>query len=273
MSFLPEIDTSINLPFGIGGIDLFGGGSQYVPTAIDSLISSISNYKLSYPFKYEISFIGESSSVKNLRLAISCESITLPGKSIATQQIKMHGPVHDIPYEASFAGDLDVTFKLSGDLFERNYFETWQDKVINPNTNNLNYMSEYALGMEITQLDMEDNPVYRCVIEDVWPKTIAPVALGDETTGNNKQQIGFSYRKWRVKNVDDVGFLQGIVNRLDLRGRLNRQITELFSDSPIPLIPTAVGGSVINLPWGFDASNISAQGGQMISNQLGDLLG
>ena len=56
--FLPEIDTSINLPL-VGEINPFGGhGSASVPNAVDSLVASIANYKLAYPFKYEISFGG-----------------------------------------------------------------------------------------------------------------------------------------------------------------------------------------------------------------------
>jgi len=274
MSILPDnpnfdLPTSVDIP-GAGEINLLSAKSN-VPSAIDSLIASIAKYKLAYPYKYEISFYG-TDMLSNLRLAVSCESAQIPGKTISTQQIKMHGPIHEIPYEESFAGDLDVTFKVAGDMFERTHFESWQQRVVNPATNNLRYQNQYSETMEITQLDLEDQPIYRCILEDVWPKTIGPLTLSDEGAGNHKIQIGFSYRKWHSKDPEEVGFLQGVINRLDLRGHLNRGLTELFGDN-VPMIPTAVGGTVLNLPWGFDPGNITSMGGDMISNHLNDLLG
>jgi len=281
MSLIPEnfeLPTSVDIPGagllnnGNDTLDFFRGGLSKVPSAIDTLIASISKYELAYPYKYEISFIKGTDPLTNLRLAVSCESATVPGKTISTQQIKMHGPIHDIPYEESFAGDLDVTFRVAGDMFERTFFESWQQEIVNPYTNNLKYQDTYAETMEITQLDLKDKPIYRCVMEDVWPKTIGPLTIGDEGGANHKIQIGFSYRKWHSEDPEGPGFLQDIINRLDLRGRLNRGLAELFGDS-VPMIPTAVGGTVINLPWGFDPGNITQMGGDMITNYINDFLG
>jgi hypothetical protein len=267
-SFLPEIDTSINLPL-VGNVDLFGSGSN-VPNAIDTLVASISHKKLSYPFKYEISF-SAVDPMSNLRLAVSCESVTMPGKTISTQEIKTHGPVDEMPYEVSYSGDVEVMFKLAGDYFERNIFEKWQNKVVDPKTNNLGYKDSYVSEVQITQLDQQDQPIYHLILEDAFPKTIHPLELGDEKEGIQKQTISLSYRQWRMKAPDEVGFLQGVINRLDLRGRLNRKIDGMFGGT-IPMTPTAIGGTVLNLPWGLDPEQITNQGGMAISNFFGDII-
>jgi len=41
----------------------------------------------------------------------------------------------------------------------------------------------------------------------------------------------------------------------------------------IPMNPTAIGGTVLNLPWGLDPGQITEQGGLAISDFFNDLLG
>lgn len=244
-----------------------------VPTRINSMVASIAAHKLSYPHKYEISFTNMGAT-DNLRLCVSCESCVMPGKTIATQEIKYHGPVYEMPYEESFAGDMEAVFKLSGDYYERNKFQQWQNKIIDEKTHNVGYLDSYARDIEITQLDLEDNPIMRIVLEGAYPKTIGPIQFGDERTNEvNKQPISFSYRKWRIKTPDEVGFLEGLIDRLDLVGRVDRWLQGATEDSPFPMIPTAIGGHVISLPWGLDPGQMTQQGEDIVGNFLSDALG
>tara|TARA_R110001592_G_scaffold114520_2_gene314416 strand:+ start:835 stop:1671 length:837 start_codon:yes stop_codon:yes gene_type:complete len=265
-----EIDTSINLPL-VGSINPLGETGSKVPNGVDTLVAMIVNKKLAYPFRYEISF-STADALSNLRLAVSCENITMPGKNISTQEIKTHGPVDDMPYEVSYSGDVEATFKVAGDYFERNFFDAWQNTIIDPKTNNLGYKDSYSCEIEITQLDLQDQPIYHLVLEDAFPKVVGPIELGDERDGIQKQAIGFSYRKWRIRQPDEIGFLQGVINRLDLRGRLNRKLDDMFGGN-IPMEPTAIGGTVLNLPWGLDPGQLTDQAGLATSDFFNNLLG
>ena len=267
---LLEIDTSINLPL-IGSINPLGETGSKVPNGVDTLVAMIVNKKLAYPFRYEISF-STTDALSNLRLAVSCENITMPGKNISTQEIKTHGPVDDMPYEVSYSGDVEATFKVAGDYFERNFFDAWQNTIIDPKTNNLGYKDSYSCEIEITQLDLQDQPIYHLVLEDAFPKVVGPIELGDDREGYQRQTIGFSYRKWRIRKPDEVGFLQGVINRLDLRGRLNRKLDDMFGGN-IPMEPTAIGGTVLNLPWGLDPGQLTTDAGLATSDFFNNLLG
>ena len=260
---LLEIDTSINLPL-VGSINPLGETGSKVPNGVDTLVAMIVNKKLAYPFRYEISF-STTDALSNLRLAVSCENITMPGKNISTQEIKTHGPVDDMPYEVSYSGDVEATFKVAGDYFERNFFDAWQNTIIDPKTNNLGYKDSYSCEIEITQLDLQDQPIYHLVLEDAFPKVVGPIELGDDREGYQRQMIGFSYRKWRIRKPDEVGFLQGVINRLDLRGRLNRKLDDMFGGN-IPMEPTAIGGTVLNLPWGLDPGQLTTDAGLATSD-------
>ena len=246
-----------------------------IPTSINSLVANISHWGNSYPHKYEIAF-SNLDALSNLRLCVSCETCTMPGRNISTQDIKMHGPINEMPYETSYSGDLDVTFKLSKDFKERVVFEQWQNEfIVSPDTHNFGYLDNYKSEIEITQLDEEDNPIHRIILEDAWPKTIAAIEYGDEK-GNelNKQRVGFSFRKWRSEKPDAPGFLEGILGNLDLIGRLERAIMPFGGqDSPIPMIPTAIGGHVVRLPWGLDPQHMTGQLQDILGDVLGDVLG
>tara|TARA_R110000824_G_scaffold264066_2_gene452878 strand:+ start:1530 stop:2378 length:849 start_codon:yes stop_codon:yes gene_type:complete len=282
MAFLPPIDTSVNIPFadtlngGEGKVNLLGRPSNN--QGIDSLVAMIANKGMAYPFKYEIAIrhsVGKfDPTFSALRLAISCESITMPGKNVATQEIKTHGPVDELPYDIAYAGDVEATFKVGGDMFERRFFDTWIDgQIISSKNFSVGYKDSYSTDIEITQTDLENNPIYRVVLEDAWPKTLHPLELGDEKANEiSKQTVSFSYRKWRRVDAESAGFLQGILNKLDLRGRLNRKLENLLGGD-IPMIPTAVGGQIISLPFGFDPEHLTSSAGDIINQNIGNLLG
>jgi len=43
-------------------------------------------------------------------------------------------------------------------------------------------------------------------------------------------------------------------------------------DSPIPMIPTSIGGRVVRLPWGLDPAQMTGQVSDLIGDALGDLI-
>lgn len=255
----------------ITGLGLAGSGA---PTTINSLIANIAKNQLVNPTKYEITF-KRMSPLENLRLAVSCESVSLPGRNIATSDITIQGPVWNMPYALTYAEDLDVTFKLSKDFFERKVFEDWQTNfIISDKTYRLKYLEQYATEIEVTQYDYQDFPIYKIVLEDAWPKTISAIELGDDRADEySRQSVAFAYRKWRSEVPAAPSILQRIVKRLDLVGRLNRKLVPFGgANMPVPFIPTAVAGQVVNLPFGMDPNQITEQGAEIISNELGDIL-
>jgi hypothetical protein len=282
MAFLPPIDSSVNVPFaktlngGEGELNLLGSPANQ--QGIDSLVAMIANKGMAYPFKYEIAIrhqVGTfEPTVSALRLAISCESISIPGKTVSTQEIKTHGPVDEMPYDIAYAGDVEATFKVASDMFERRFFDNWIDgQIVNSQQYCLGYKDSYSTDIEITQTDLENNPIYRVVLEDAFPKTLFPLELGDEKNAEiSKQTVSFSYRKWRRVDAEAPGFLQGILNKLDLRGRLNRKLESLLGGD-VPMIPTAVGGQIISLPFGFDPEHLTSNAGDAITQNINNLLG
>ena len=87
----------------------------------------------------------QTLSVEALRrLSESCESVNFPGRSLSSQPNRISGPVREMPYESLYSGDLDITFRVGGDMFERQYFEEWMDIIVDHKSNRLNYYDNYV---------------------------------------------------------------------------------------------------------------------------------
>ena len=58
------------------------------------------------------------------QIAVRVSSLELPGKQLATSEVKYYGPFRKSPY-ATLYEDLNFTVMLSDDARERNYFTKW----------------------------------------------------------------------------------------------------------------------------------------------------
>lgn len=89
-------------------------------------------------------------------LNLVCKNIQMPGRQILTSDriigmkaIKTaYGFLHD---------DVSMTFHVMNDFKIKEYFEAWQQSVVNTTTQELNYFNEYTRNVEIRQLSKRSN--------------------------------------------------------------------------------------------------------------------
>tara|TARA_B100000287_G_scaffold433481_1_gene495318 strand:+ start:1148 stop:1894 length:747 start_codon:yes stop_codon:yes gene_type:complete len=137
----------------------------------------------------------------NERLSVSCESVSMPGRSVSSQPNKIYGPVREMPYEKLYSGDLDMEFRVGKDMFERLYFEQWMDLVTFQGNHHMNYMDNYAGTVTIAQLDHDDDIVYQIELFEVYPKTINPISYGYGNVDDYvKQSVSLHFRHYNVIN-------------------------------------------------------------------------
>lgn len=144
----------------------------------------------------------------------SVENVFFPGRNISSEPIKIAGPVDEIPYEATYSGDLDITARVSGDFREKNVFETWQDIIINQRTQNLNYPSNYRCRAIIEALNLQEEKVYEIALTDVWPKSVGRVSVGQGLFNSiATMQIQLAFRRYYVTYAEDTRIIGDPVNR------------------------------------------------------------
>jgi hypothetical protein len=93
------------------------------------------------------SIAGVTSSEVNLL----CTATNLPGKQIATYDRLIGGKTEKVAYRTLY-GDVNMTFLLLNDYGIRDYFDQWTENIVDPDTYEPGYKSEYAAQIKIEQL-------------------------------------------------------------------------------------------------------------------------
>jgi hypothetical protein len=159
----------------------------YIPKLPELIHSSISQFD----FRKDIQF--------------SVESVFFPSRNISSEPIKLSGPVDEIPYEATYSGDLDISIRVSGDFKEKVLFETWMDIIINQKTQNLNYPDNYRCDAVINGLNMKNETVFQTLLTQVWPKSVGRISVGQgQTDSIATMQLQLAYRRYFITYSEDV---------------------------------------------------------------------
>lgn len=188
---------------------------------INDMVTKVNRFGVVRGNNYRVTFSGivgnadsvigtPSGSEYSSRMSLSCESVSLPGRSLSTNEFKTIGVAREIPYERLFSGDVSMTFLFGRDMLERKIFETWMDFITNPINNRFSYYNEYIAEASIVLYDESDNPVYKVRIDEIYPKEISPVELSNDSSEISKQTINFAFRSYTPINTA-VGGSESII--------------------------------------------------------------
>jgi hypothetical protein len=184
---------------------------------IDELKSTITGTKgvarpnkfkvLIYPpagFKNSINPFPRAQDITK-RLSLSCEISSIPSRATTTAETVYYGLQKKFAYAYTF-GDVEMTFRVHNDMMERNFFEAWQEMLVDPKTLNANYRKEYVANIEIEQLSSENNkPLVSYLLIDAFPISIGELALDYSADGYHRLSVTFAYHKWRTEIYDSLG--------------------------------------------------------------------
>lgn len=141
-------------------------------------------------------------------VSILCDSVTMPGRQIATNDLQNNLLAVKMPY-TYMNDDVTFSFHITNDHFMKKYFEKWFNQIVDRRSMTIKYKAQYATDVIIQQLDQRDVPVYTCTLRNAFPTTIA----GYEVTnsGENqtqRMQITLAYDDWY-----EEGFVESILSK------------------------------------------------------------
>jgi len=110
----------------------------------------------------------------------NCASVNIPGSDMATFDYANKSAPIVLPYQRTY-NPLVLTFYNDAAGVVRRFFENWFDIVWNPETYDMNYLSDYSVTFNIELLDTKNKPVLTFNINNAWPMKIddIPVAFAD----------------------------------------------------------------------------------------------
>ena len=161
------------------------------------------------------SLLNETGMKNNVELM--CTQAKLPHRDVLTQNYVTYGPGRKMPYAYAYGSNIECTFMGDKFLRQRAFFETWQRRIYNLATHNLNYYDDYVGTMEIYQLGQyretdkespDDNyrMTYGVRLHEVYPETIGEIqyqSLTDDVIPMDIP-ITFAFRTWENITLDSI---------------------------------------------------------------------
>lgn len=134
-------------------------------------------------------------------LALQCESAELPGKTLATADVKIYGPTFKVPYQTQYS-DTTLTFLCTNEYYERKLFDRWMEAIMPTDTNNLRYAKDnetrYLTNIKIVQYDEFIKQIYAVELIDAFPVGVASQQLSWQDDGIHRLSVQFAYQKYKT---------------------------------------------------------------------------
>jgi len=157
---------------------------------------------LAVPSRFEVSIAPPTAlstfTDHSRRISLFCEITNLPGVSVTTKGLRIYGSAYQRPVSAEFGGEsITMTFYVDREMNTKAFFDAWVFNIINLNSFNVSYPSEYVSQIEIRQLDQRDNETYSIMLEDAFPRVVNMLDLNMGAVNQvHKLNVTFAYRRW-----------------------------------------------------------------------------
>ena len=140
------------------------------------------------------------SVAKGEQLRYRVSTVSLPGKSIATSETKIYGPVRLAPYQITY-DQLSFSVYLSDDFRERQFFEDWMHYVVDYDTHRIRYYKDYsASDMQLQVMDETNKVTNTYVFEESYPLSVGEVSMSYSNEEPATCDISMTYRKYISKS-------------------------------------------------------------------------
>lgn len=127
---------------------------------------------------------------------IKCHTATFPQRSLQTYEHIQNSAPFRVPYSAAY-DPVTFSFYVDGNGDTREYFDTWQNAVINVSSNTLNFWREFVSDITIYAMNEAGEDTYGVTLYDAYPLNVGAMELS-YTQSNNYQTstVTIAYKSW-----------------------------------------------------------------------------
>jgi len=183
---------------------------------VQDIVSSINKSGIAQSSHFTVQLTGPSMRGAQ-ELMTRADSVNLPGRTITTAEHKFtnYGPINKVPYGQIY-GDSTITFLLSEDLREKDFFEHWQEQMINtgayeenlasvsPESKwNVKYFHDYIGTVTIRQYGAAGNLKTIHKLQEAYPILIGDVSMAWGNSDAAKLSITFAYKNYTYVTEDN----------------------------------------------------------------------
>ena len=141
-----------------------------------------------------------TNNLKDLQFL--CDAAPIPGKTIATSELRHYGPTRKIAREVTYP-EMQLSFIMTNAMTARNVFLDWMDCIIDPETANIFYQDDYKGTVKIMMFKQTSkepsvgSAIQAVEYREAFPTNVDPINLGwDQMNQLGKFSVNFAYKKW-----------------------------------------------------------------------------
>jgi len=168
---------------------------------LNQFISSIANEGLMKMSRFNVTFtppnaIADGPYLRDLRkILLYCDTISLPGLSLATTEAKTFGEIREMPYQKLFE-TTNMTFYVDNAMIVKLLFDNWIGAVQDPVTRSFNYYDDYITDMSVEVFDVNENSRYTLNMYQCYPKAIGAIQMDYQSKDLMKVSVTMNYKYW-----------------------------------------------------------------------------
>ena len=170
------------------------------------------------------------NSTINIRSrGLRCTAVNIPGKTVEVSRHSYGGAMPDRPYVTGVTYENEVTcsFMLDSTYEDKQLFELWQSYMFDE-AYNLQYPEKYHGEVIISQLGVDNQPIYSVKLHEAFPLTVGGVSFTSET-GIQSFDVVFNYRTWSSSFENSPsGLLGGLFKKFSrkIQSKLDKKVND-----------------------------------------------
>jgi len=202
------IDNGIKSLFG-------GGGGPSEGFSAQNILASLNETGVAHSGHFEVFLVSNLQKATTFdkvgaesKMRFRAEAAEIPGRSLATvdQRFDNYSPIARVVTGQTYT-DVTVTFLLSEDLREKEYFERWQESAVQTGAfqdigaqtkNNPQYYNDYVGVVEIRQYGAAGDLRSVHKLDNAFPIVVGGVQMNWGDEGFARLQVTFSYQRYRA---------------------------------------------------------------------------
>jgi hypothetical protein len=143
------------------------------------------------------------NAVNTSRLSFYCLAAEIPGRTLATSDINIHGPAYKTPNQSIYN---EVTFTLLCDDFlrQKQIFDDWIDYINPKNNYTFKYRETYIGEVAITQFSDFEKRNYALKLMEAYPIDVKALTTDWGDKEYHKIQVTMTYRYWIETKTADM---------------------------------------------------------------------
>lgn len=131
-------------------------------------------------------------------IAIMIEDAALPGKSIGTSKLRLHGLDEHRARTVDFFGEaINFTFYVDDSWNIKKFFEQWQELMIDSRSREVGFYKDYVGAIELRTLSVNDDLRHSVLLEEAFPRSFQLIQIAQGSNAVQRFVVAITFKRWR----------------------------------------------------------------------------